>query len=96
MTSNAVGITLQYALELPSAARRGLGLRRVSCVAHSDDKPSRVVARRVGLKEGGTLWWEFVLHEGAEGHGIPVRAGDPESVFIRRAREHVQGLTDRK
>ncbi len=75
MTSNAVGITLQYALELPSAARRGLGLRRVSCVAHSDDKPSRAVARRVGLKEGGTLRWEFVLHEGAVRKGMGYRFG---------------------
>ncbi|KAH9052651.1 acyl-CoA N-acyltransferase [Lactarius vividus] len=118
VTSNAIGIMLQYALELPSpepvpgrGVRRGLGFRRVQWTAHSANKPSHAAAMRMGLKEEGTLRWTIVLHEGAEGHGIPLRTGDPLSPRPGRhsvlfavcaddwengGREHVQRLIDRK
>jgi len=84
VTSNAVGIMLQYTLELPSpdpgsGRPRGLGFRRVQWTAHSENKPSHAAARRMGLKDEGILRWARVLHESGEGHGIPLRAGDPLS-----------------
>jgi RimJ/RimL family protein N-acetyltransferase len=117
VTSNAVGIVLRYALELPSpdpahgARGRGLGFRRVQWLAHTANKPSRIVATRMGLKEEGVLRWIRVLPDGAEGHGIPLRDGDPlsprpgrHSVLLALCaddwedggREHVQRLIDRK
>ncbi|KAH8980074.1 acyl-CoA N-acyltransferase [Lactarius akahatsu] len=114
VTSNAIGIMLQYAFELPSpgpGGRRGLGFRRVQWTAHSANKPSHAAATRMGLKEEGVLHWSWVLHEGAEGHGIPLRTGDPLSPRPGRhsvlfalcaddwengGREHVQRLIDRK
>lgn len=84
VTSNAVGILLQYTLELPSpdparGARRGLGFRRVQWTADAANKPSHAVARRMGLKEEGVLRWTWTLQEGAESRGLPLRAGDPLS-----------------
>ena len=117
VTSNAVGIVLQYALELPvpdparGARRRGLGFRRVQWTTHMANKPSRAVAIRMGLQEEGVLRWTWVLHEGADGNGIPLRNGDPLSPRPGRhsvlfalcaddwengGREHVQRLIDRK
>ncbi|KAF8257909.1 acyl-CoA N-acyltransferase [Lactarius quietus] len=113
VTSNATGIVLQYALELPTpgARRRGLGFRRVQWTTHTANKPSHAVATRMGLKEEGILRWTYVLHDGAEGHGIPLREGDPlsprpgrHSVLLalcvddweNGGREHVQRMIDRK
>ncbi|KAH9168533.1 acyl-CoA N-acyltransferase [Lactarius sanguifluus] len=114
VASNAIGIMLQYAFELPSpgpGVRRGLGFRRVQWTAHSANKPSHAAATRMGLKQEGVLHWSWVLHEGAEGHGIPLRTGDPLSPRPGRhsalfalcaddwengGREHVQRLIDRK
>jgi len=77
VTSNAVGILLRYALELPHA--NGLGFRRVEWTAHSANEPSLATARRMGFKEECVQRWAMVMPEGAEGHGIAVRAGDPLS-----------------
>ena len=116
VTSNAVGILLQYTLELPSpdpgsGRRRGLGFRRVQWTAHSENKPSHAAARRMGLKDEGIQRWTNVLHEGGEGNGIPLRAGDPLSPRSGRhsalfaicaddwesgGREHVERMIDRK
>ncbi|KAH9027377.1 hypothetical protein EDB85DRAFT_2134030 [Lactarius pseudohatsudake] len=108
VTSNAIGIMLQYTFELPepgSGVRRGLGFRRVQWTAHSANKPSSAAATQ------GVLHWTWVLHEGAEGHGIPLRVGDPLSPRPGRhsvlfalcaddwengGREHVQRLINRK
>ncbi|KAI9433153.1 acyl-CoA N-acyltransferase [Lactarius indigo] len=86
VTTNAIGIMLHYALELPSPSpgpgrsiRRGLGFRRVQWTAHSANKPSHAAATRMGLKEEGVLRWTWVLYGGAEGNGIPIRTGDPLS-----------------
>ena len=79
VTSNAVGILLQYCLELPSNAQRpGLGLRRVQWTAHTDNRPSHAAAKRMGFKEEGVLRWMYVIPEGMEGNGIEPRDGDPE------------------
>ncbi|KAF8269110.1 hypothetical protein EI94DRAFT_1038266 [Lactarius quietus] len=113
--SNAIGILLQYTLELPSppprpGVRRGLGFRRVQWMAHTANKSSQAPALRMGLKEEGVMRWTWVLPEGVEGNGIPIRARDPLSPQPGRhsvlfalcaddwengGREHVQRMIDR-
>ena len=111
VTSNAVGILLQYCLELPSNPQRpGLGLRRVQWTAHTDNRPSHAAAKRMGFKEEGVLRWAYVIPAGMNGNGLALRDGDPESpkpgrdslVFSLCAddwesggREHVQQMIDR-
>ena len=81
VTSNAVGLVLNYCLELPSAPaeRRGLGFRRVQWMSHPDNQPSIALAKRMGFKEEGLLRWTRVVPQVAEGSGIPPRDGDPKS-----------------
>ena len=113
VTNNAIGLLLNYCLELPSAppGRRGLGFRRVQWAAHSENKPSRVAAKRMGFKEEGVLRWMWVLREGSEGNGASLRDGDPLSPKPGRhnilfsfcaedwesgGREHVQHMINRQ
>jgi RimJ/RimL family protein N-acetyltransferase len=114
VTNNAVGLLLKYCLELPSSAtpgRCGLGFRRVQWTAHTENQPSVAVAKRMGFKEECLMRWTWVLSEGAEGNGIPLRDGDPLSprpgrhsvVFSFCAddwesggKEHVQHMIDRQ
>ncbi|KAH9047286.1 acyl-CoA N-acyltransferase [Lactarius hengduanensis] len=77
VTSNAVGILLRYCLELPTAPRPGLGLRRVQWVAHTFNQPSYNAAVRMGFRYEGTLRWHWILLEGQEGNGSSPREGDP-------------------
>jgi len=77
VTSNAVGILLRYCLELPSAPRPGLGLRRVQWAAHTFNQPSYNAAVRMGFRYEGILRWHRVLLEGQEGNGSSLREGDP-------------------
>ena len=77
VTSNAVGILLRYCLELPTAPRPGLGLRRVQWVAHTFNQASYNAAVRMGFRYEGTLRWHWVLPEGKEGNGSSLREGDP-------------------
>jgi RimJ/RimL family protein N-acetyltransferase len=81
VTSNAVGLVLNYCLELPSAPpeRRGLGFRRVQWMAHPENQPSIALAKRMGFKEEGLLRWTWVVPQVVEGNGIPLRDGDPKS-----------------
>jgi RimJ/RimL family protein N-acetyltransferase len=81
VTSNAVGLVLNYCLELPSAPpeRRGLGFRRVQWSAHPENQPSIALAKRMGFKEEGLLRWARVVPQIVEGNGIPLRDGDPKS-----------------
>ena len=81
VTSNAVGLILNYCLELPSAPpeRRGLGFRRVQWSAHPENQPSIALAKRMGFKEEGLLRWTWVVPQVVEGNGIPLRDGDPKS-----------------
>jgi RimJ/RimL family protein N-acetyltransferase len=88
VTSNAAGILLRYALELPdpeTAGRGGLGFRRVQWSAHAANQPSQAVARRMGMKEECVVRWAQVMPEGTVGNGIALRDGDPMS---RRAGRH--------
>ena len=81
VTSNAVGLILNYCLELPSASpeRRGLGFRRVQWSANPENQPSIALAKRMGFKEEGLLRWTWVVPQVVEGNGIPLRDGDPKS-----------------
>ena len=81
ITSNAVGILLRYSLELPSldSGRGALGFRRVQWTAHGLNERSHAVARRMGMKEECVVRWAQIMREGAEGHGIALRDGDPQS-----------------
>ncbi|KAH8996782.1 acyl-CoA N-acyltransferase [Lactarius akahatsu] len=109
VTSNAVGIILRYCLELPTAPRPGLGLRRVQWVTHSFNQPSYNAAVRMGFRYEGTLRWHRVLREGKEGKGLP-REGDPsknparDSKYLsfcaddweNEGREHVERAINRQ
>jgi len=111
VTSNAIGLLLQYCLELPGDPQRpGLGMRRVKWTAHTDNRPSHVAAKRMGFREEGVQRWAYVIPEDMEGHGIALRDGDPESPKPGRhslvfslcgddwesgGREHVQRMIDR-
>jgi len=77
VTSNAVGLMMHYALDLPE--KGGLGLRRVFWQANELNKPSRRLAERMGFKFEGILRWDRVLppHKKAYGIGKEVREGDP-------------------
>jgi len=82
VTSNAVGLILNYCLELPSAPpeRRGLGFRCVQWTAHPENQPSIALAKRMGFKEEGLLRWTWVVPQVVEGMGSRCATG------IRRAR----------
>jgi RimJ/RimL family protein N-acetyltransferase len=82
VTDNAVGLLLNYCLELPDpppGRRGGLGFRRVEWAGHTENQPSLRVAKRMGFKEECVSRWTWVLPEVAEGNGLPVRGGDPMS-----------------
>jgi len=112
VATNAIGLLLRYCLEPPSTPQMpGLGFRRVQWNDNTENLTSCVTAKRMGFKEEGVLRWVWVLPEGLEGNGIPVRKGDPEAsrpgqhniIFSLCAddwenggREHVQRLIDRR
>lgn len=80
VTDNAVGLLLNYCLELPEpppGRRPGLGFRRVEWAGQTENRPSITAAKRMGFKEECVSRWTWVLPEGAEGNGIPTRDGDP-------------------
>ncbi|KAJ3569665.1 hypothetical protein NP233_g4902 [Leucocoprinus birnbaumii] len=78
VTSNAVGLMMHYALDLPD--RGGLGLRRVFWQANELNIPSRRLAERMGFRFEGILRWDRMLapHKKAFGNGVEVRDGDPK------------------
>lgn len=83
VTSNAIGLLLQYCLELPTGTggrpeRPGLGLRRVQWTAHTANTASHATARRMGFREEAVMRWMYVIPEGMEGNGIALRDTDPK------------------
>lgn len=82
VTTNAVGLLLQYALNLPSTSDSvsfpGLGLRRVQWQANELNAKSIRVAERMGFKMEGILRWDRVLPggKGKPTNGIEPRAND--------------------
>ncbi|KAF8907075.1 acyl-CoA N-acyltransferase, partial [Gymnopilus junonius] len=88
IASNAVGLLLQYALNLPSQQAGALGLRRVFWQANVLNKPSIRLAERMGFKLERILRWDRVLPKGKEaagaGNGKELREGDPRRECVGR------------
>ena len=83
VTSNAIGLLLQYTLNRPSEG--GLGLRRVAWKASPNNLPSIKAAERLGFKREGVTRWAFVLSEGKRnGNGFERRKGDPRENCLGR------------
>ncbi|KAB5595005.1 hypothetical protein CTheo_1638 [Ceratobasidium theobromae] len=59
VSTHAIGLVLQYALEQPKHG--GLGLRRVQWQAHADNAVSIRAAQRMGLKLEGVLRWDRIV-----------------------------------
>ncbi|KAK0432741.1 acyl-CoA N-acyltransferase [Desarmillaria tabescens] len=82
VTSNAIGILLKYALDLPEDG--GLGLRRVVWQASAANTASIRTAERMGFQQEGVLRWHKAWPESKSrgANGTRVRKGDPrEDVF---------------
>jgi len=62
VTTNAIGLLLQWTLDPPSAG--GLGLRRVEWQTHSENAPSRRTASRMGFEFEGVARWQRVFPGG--------------------------------
>jgi len=83
VTTNAVGLLLHYALDLPTAG--GLGLRRVQWQANSSNASSIRSAERLGFKTEALLKWDRVLPGvGKVGNGKEKRKGDPREDTLGR------------
>ena len=81
VTTNTVGLLMQYALELPSSSFfPGLGLRRVQWQTNALNTKSIRAAERMGFKMEGILRWDRVLPggKGKPHNGIELRANDPK------------------
>lgn len=80
VTTNAVGLMLQFALD--GVANGGLGLRRVQWTANSMNAASIRVAERMGFQREGLLRWHFVfrngLQNGKAGNGRTLPEGSPD------------------
>jgi len=80
VTTNAVGLMLQYALN--SVEEGGLGLRRVKWQASTMNAPSIRVAERLGFQKEGILRWHFAFRQGAQnrkvGNGRALPPGSAE------------------
>ncbi|KAI3614042.1 hypothetical protein WG66_010861 [Moniliophthora roreri] len=77
VASNAVGLLMHYALDLPEQG--GLGLRRVQWMANALNAPSVGLAQKMGFAKEGILRWHRVLPPSKSvGHnGGGHRKGDP-------------------
>ncbi|KAG2119297.1 acyl-CoA N-acyltransferase [Suillus clintonianus] len=76
VATNAVGLLLQYALDLPP---HGLGLRRVQWKANSKNTKSIGAVQKFGFKLEAILRWEriFVGSKTSASNGVKEREGDP-------------------
>jgi RimJ/RimL family protein N-acetyltransferase len=74
VTTNAIGLLLQWTLDPPSAG--GLGLRRVEWQTHAENMPSRRTALRMGFEFEGIARWQRIFPGG--------RIGLPVDVLERR------------
>uniref|UniRef100_A0A8H7XQV0 N-acetyltransferase domain-containing protein n=1 Tax=Psilocybe cubensis TaxID=181762 RepID=A0A8H7XQV0_PSICU len=79
VTSNAIGLLLNFTLNPPSTTYpEVLGLRRVVWKANSANKASIRAAERMGFTVEGILRWDRVLPIDREGNGLKVRETDPK------------------
>ena len=88
VSSNAIGILLKFALNLPSQQPGALGLRRVVWQANALNNASVRAAERMGFKLEGILRWERVLPASKSavgaGNGKDIRDGDPRKGCLGR------------
>ena len=79
--SNAVGVLLRYAPELPDldTGRGGLGFRPVQWPAHTANIPSHATARHMGMKEACVVGSALVIRERQV---MGLRTGYPDIVVI--------------
>lgn len=73
VTSNAVGLLLEYALDLPS--KGGLGLRRVQWQASASNTASLNAAKKMFFQPEGVKRWDRVYPEGKAANGLAVGEG---------------------
>ncbi|KAF3482446.1 uncharacterized protein GIQ15_05205 [Arthroderma uncinatum] len=76
VTTHAVGLLLQYALDAPDCDNPqtgGLGLRRVIWQTGTTNAASRATARKMGFEQEGILRWDRVYYDAVpmkkEGNG---------------------------
>jgi RimJ/RimL family protein N-acetyltransferase len=108
VTSNAIGLLMQYCLQMPSATPPGLGLRRVEWRANILNKPSIAAAERMGMRFEGVLRWNWVLPEGKDGKtprsNDPVKGVGRDSAVLaicwedweNGGKEHVEAVMTRR
>lgn len=112
MTSNAIGLVLQYALD--AKERNGLGLRRVQWDCATENKASVRAAEKTGFVKEGVLRWQHVYRDGIArgkvGNGRKILGGGSEGDLGRDTviyslcwndweggvREKVQAIIDRR
>ncbi|KXX74380.1 putative N-acetyltransferase YoaA [Madurella mycetomatis] len=80
VTTNAVGLMLQFALG--SVQNGGMGLRRVEWQTSTMNIASIRVAERMGFRREAVLRWHFVFPQGTKnnkiGNGRPLPPGSPD------------------
>ncbi|KIJ66374.1 hypothetical protein HYDPIDRAFT_174488 [Hydnomerulius pinastri MD-312] len=85
VTTNACGLLLQYALDLPSSPGGGLGLRRVQWQACDKNIASVRAAENLGFKFESMLKWDRVMPGDRTGlDELKLREGDPRPGTKRR------------
>ncbi|KAK7047309.1 hypothetical protein VNI00_006540 [Paramarasmius palmivorus] len=79
VSSNAVGLLMRYALDLPDQG--GLGLRRVQWKANKWNEASLALALKMGFVKEGMMRWCTVINKGngkeVGNNGERERKGDP-------------------
>jgi RimJ/RimL family protein N-acetyltransferase len=80
VTTNANGLMLQYALDLPEDG--GLGLRRVQWQTSTMNESSIRVAERLGFRREAVLRWHMIFRNGVKnqkvGNGRPLPPGSED------------------
>ncbi|KIJ68738.1 hypothetical protein HYDPIDRAFT_173393 [Hydnomerulius pinastri MD-312] len=83
VATHAMGLLIQYALDLPSAG--GLGLRRLQYQTDENNETSTRMAERLGFKKEALLRWDRVAPGDVQAHnGIQLREGDARPGTVGR------------
>jgi RimJ/RimL family protein N-acetyltransferase len=79
VASNATGLLLHYALDLPKDG--GLGLRRVAWATSERNEASMRLAQKVGFQKEGLMRWTMTVppEKMAASNGKKGRDGDPRA-----------------
>ncbi|KAG7094952.1 hypothetical protein E1B28_005753 [Marasmius oreades] len=84
VASNAVGLLMHYALDLPENG--GLGCRRVQWMANKLNTSSVRLAEKMGFVLEGIIRWHRVIppSKSIAHNGSPGRKGDPHEGYLAR------------